>query len=155
MSGHCWTATAVPSGRLKRRQMPQLDGRSGTEKVGDSERLDSHTERMFRRGKRRIGSTPSIGNSLARTQAEDDVIDLCPSPTHAVLDVIDCSVDSDSNGEEGGCAFPCMSIPSTKRTRLQRSRRRSPFTRNLERRPHGQSREMSDAGGSIRESRSW
>ncbi len=133
--------------------MLQLDGRSGIEEVGDSERLDSHTERMFRRDKRRIGSTPSIGSSLAPTQVEDDVIDLCPSPTHAVVEVIDCSVDSDSNGEDGGCAFPCMSIPSTKRTRLQRSRRRSPFARNLERHSHGQSREMSEAGGSIRESR--
>ncbi len=70
------------------------------------------------------------------------------------MEVIDCTVDSDSNGEDGGCAFPWVPIPSTENTRLQRSRRKPRFTRNLERPSNGQSRSMSEAAdGSITESR--
>ncbi len=153
MSGHYRAATAVPSGRPKRRrQRLQLDGRSRIEEVEDNQMLGSHTEPTFRRVKQCISSTSSIG-SLTPTKVED-VVDLCRSPTHAVVEVIDCSIDSDSNGdEEAGCAFPCVSIPNTERTRLQCSRRKTPFTRNLERHSHGQSRALSEAGGSIRESR--
>ncbi len=45
MSGHCRTANAVPSGRRKRRQRLQLDGRSRIEEVGNNEPLGSMQKR--------------------------------------------------------------------------------------------------------------
>ncbi len=149
MSRNYRTANAILLGRRKRGQRLQLDGRE----TEHSEPLGSYAETTFRRGNHYIDSTPSIG-SLTPTKI-GDVIDLCPSPTHGFVEVIDCTVSSDFSGENGGeCAFPCVSIHSTENTRFQRSRRKPRFTRTSEQPSNGNSRSVSTAAdGSIMESR--